>query len=69
MLVLPPMLGVSAAAAAEAEPGSVLASVSESHMSKLLRDDVYSRLLEVGGGGRGLAAWGLGRRLGGGREV
>ncbi len=46
-VVLPPMLGVSAAAAAEAEPGSVLASVSESHMSKLLRDDVYSRLLEV----------------------
>ena len=45
--VLPPMLGVSAAAAAAAEPGSVLASVTESHMSKLLRDDVYSRLLEV----------------------
>jgi hypothetical protein len=50
------MLGVSAAAAADAAPGSVLASVSESHMSKLLRDDVYSRLLEVGArGGRGVA--------------
>lgn len=47
-VVLPPMLGVSAAAAAEAAPGSVLAGVTESHMSKLLRDDVYSRLLEVG---------------------
>jgi hypothetical protein len=46
------MLGVSAAAAAEAAPGSVLAAVSESHMSKLLRDDVYSRLLEVRAGAR-----------------
>ena len=43
------MLGVSAAAAADAAPGAVLAGVSESHMSKLLRDDLYSRLLEVSG--------------------
>ncbi|KIY97090.1 puf protein [Monoraphidium neglectum] len=45
--VLRAVAGDSAAAAAEAAPGCVLASVTESHMSKLLRDDVYSRVLEV----------------------
>jgi hypothetical protein len=46
-LLLPPILGVDAAKAAAAAPGEVLATLTDSHVGRLLRDECYSHLLEV----------------------
>jgi hypothetical protein len=46
-LLLPPILGVDAAKAAAAAPGEILATLTDSHVGRLLRDECYSHLLEV----------------------
>jgi hypothetical protein len=47
MQLLPPVLGAQPAAAAAAEPGSRLVTIADSHVGKLMRDECYSRVLEV----------------------
>lgn len=47
MLLLPPILGLDPSKAAAAAPGQRLATLTDSHVGRLLRDDCYSHLLEV----------------------
>lgn len=47
MLLLPPVLGLDPSKAAAAAPGQRLATLTDSHVGRLLRDDCYSHLLEV----------------------
>lgn len=47
MLMLPPVLGLDPSKAAAAAPGQRLATLTDSHVGRLLRDDCYSHLLEV----------------------
>lgn len=47
MLLLPPVLGLDPSKAAAAAPGQRLATLTDSHIGRLLRDDCYSHLLEV----------------------
>jgi hypothetical protein len=47
MLMLPPILGLDPSKAAAAAPGQRLATLTDSHVGRLLRDDCYSHLLEV----------------------
>ena len=41
------MLGADLSVSSSSPPGSLLSSITDSHMGKLLRDECYSRLLEV----------------------
>lgn len=47
MLLLPPILGLDPSKAAAAAPGQRLATLTDSSVGRLLRDDCYSHLLEV----------------------
>lgn len=47
MQLLPPILGLDPSKAAAAAPGQRLATLTDSHVGRLLRDDCYSHLLEV----------------------
>ena len=47
MLILPPILGLDSSKAAAAAPRQRVATLTDSHVGRLLRDDCYSHLLEV----------------------